>query len=294
MNGPAPSEKGLNPAPVVAQQKAPDGFGADRDLHSMERQAALQQSAIAPTAPPIPLNAQEKSAEDASAAKQAQMNSIQAVAAQSPPAPVPPNLVAVHGNLMAPVSAGPRPLAAEAATARPVELAPQPVNGLAALRLTSHLRLPTGLNAVSSAVMLDRILAVDPDGAVFLSRDAAKHWDRVPMQWTGKAVSVQSPPREFHPLNSAAQKDAALHTSPVAAVSIKPEPPVPGPAVSPPPIESMKEAKSATAAPGPRPSSAGADAALPMPGMLFKLINDRHQTWVSADGKVWRRQPGGE
>jgi hypothetical protein len=175
-----------------------------------------------------------------------------------------------------------------------MELAPQPVNGLAALRLTSHLRLPTGLNVVSSAVMLDRILAVDPDGAVFLSRDAAKHWDRVPIQWTGKAVSVQVPPREFHPLSSAAQKDGAPHTSPVASVSINPEPAAQGPAAPPPSVESMKAAEAATAAPGPPPSPAGADAAFPMPGMLFKLINDHHQTWVSADGKVWRQQQGRE
>jgi hypothetical protein len=175
-----------------------------------------------------------------------------------------------------------------------MELAPQPVNGLAALRLTSHLRLPTGLNAVSSAVMLDRILAVDPDGAVFLSRDAAKHWDRVPVQWTGKAVSVQAPPQEFHPLSSAAQKNGAPHTSPVAAVSINPEPPAPAPAVPPPPVQSMNAAEQAAAASGPPPFPASADAARPMPGMLFKLINDHHQTWVSADGKVWRRQQGRE
>jgi hypothetical protein len=222
------------------------------------------------------------------------ISSLSIAAQPPPPAPVPPNLVAVHGNLMAPASAGPRPLAAEAATAGPVELAPQPVNGLTALRLTSHLRLPSGLNAVSSAVMLDRILAVDPDGAVFLSRDAAKHWDRVPIQWTGKAVSVQAPPREFHPLNSAAQKDAALHTSQVTSVSINPQPPAPAPAVPPPPVQSMNAAEQAAAASGPPPFPASADAARPMPGMLFKLINDHHQTWVSADGKVWRQQQGRE
>jgi hypothetical protein len=158
--------------------------------------------------------------------------------------PPPPGFVSVHGSLMAPVSAGPRPLAAEAATSRQMELMPQPVNGPAALHLTSHPRLPSGLSAVSSAVMLDRTLAVDPEGAVFLSRDATKHWERVPMQWTGKAVSVQAPPRELYPLN---------------------------------------------AAPGP-PAPAGAVEALPMPGMLFKLINDHQQTWVSADGKVWQQQ----
>jgi hypothetical protein len=31
-----------------------------------------------------------------------------------------------------------------------------------------------------------------------------------------------------------------------------------------------------------------------MPGMLFKLINDHHQAWVSADGKVWHQQQGSQ
>ncbi|HEY1895075.1 MAG TPA: hypothetical protein VGG62_02335, partial [Terracidiphilus sp.] len=300
MNAPAAREEFSPPAP---QLRDPDRFAAPRKLQSM----APQVTAGAPTiAPAVPASASahansqaaEKAKWPALASGQHDMNSdvisSLSIAAPPPPAPVPPNLVAVHGNLMAPASAGPRPLAAEAATAGQMELAPQPVNGLAALRLTSHPRLPSGLNAVSSAAMLDRILAVDPDGAVFLSRDAAKHWDRVPVQWTGKAVFVQAPPREFYPLNSAAQKDEALHTSPVAAVSINPEPPAQAPAVPSPPVESMKEAKSATAAPGPPPSPANADAALPIPGMLFKLINDRHQTWVSADGKIWRQQQGRE
>jgi hypothetical protein len=168
---------------------------------------------------------------------------------------------------------------------------PQPVNGLAALRLTSHPRLPSGLNAVSSAVMLDRILAVDPEGAVFLSRDATKHWERVPIQWTGRAVSVQAPPRALYPFNAKVKEDATAHTSPVASVSMMPAPPAPAPDAPPPPVPSMKAAESANAAPGPPPAP---DAAPAMPGMLFKLINDHDQTWVSADGKVWREQQGRE
>jgi hypothetical protein len=207
--------------------------------------------------------------------------------------PAPPGLVSIHGSLMAPASAGLRPLAAEAATSRQMELMPQPVNGPTALRLTSHPRLPSGLNAVSSAVMLDRILAVDPEGAVFLSRDAAKHWERVPIQWTGKAVSVQAPPRELYPLNAKVRGDATLRTSPVASVSIMPAPPVPA-AATPPSVEQSPAAPpagNATSAPGP-PTPASDTLALP--GMLFKLINDQHQTWVSADGKVWQQQQGRE
>jgi hypothetical protein len=279
-----------NPVPSIAQEKAPGGSDADRNLLSMSRQSALQGAVIAPPAPPSP-NAQwnENFAGKAKMAERAQMTSAQAIAAPPPPAPVPPNFAALHGDLMAPATAGHRPLAAEAAASRQIELLPQPVNGLAALRLTSHPRLPSGLSAISSAVMLNRILAVDPDGAVFLSSDATKHWERVPIQWTGKAVAVLAPPRELYPMNAAAQNDATLHTSPVAAVSMMPPPPAPTPGAPPPTDQAMATPTAGSASPAPVPPPA-ADAAPAMPGMLFKLINDRHQTWVSADGKVWREQ----
>ncbi len=190
---------------------------------------------------------------------------------------------------MAPATAGPRPLSAEAATSRQIEVMPQPVNSLATLRLPSHPRLPSGLNAVSSAVMLDRILAVDPEGAVFLSRDATKHWERVPIQWTGKAVSVQAPPRALYPVNAKVRKDATLLTSPVASVSIMPAPPTPAPDAPPSAEQSPATPTAGSASPAPGPPPPPADA-LAMPGMLFKLINDHHQTWVSADGKVWHQQ----
>ncbi len=255
MNKPVPNE--LAPGrPPVAQLKAPEGFGAGTNPLSM----AQQQAVIAPPAPP---------------------------------APTPPGFVSVHGSLMAPASTGPRPLAAEAATSGQMELMPQPVNGPAALRLASHPRLPSGLNAVSSAVMLDRILAVDPEGAVFLSRDATKHWERVPVQWTGKAVSVQAPPRELYPVNAKVRRDATLHTSPVASVSIMPAPPAPA-AATPPSVDQSPAAPPAgNAPPAPGPPAPASDT-IAMPGMLFKLINDQHQTWVSADGKAWQQQPGRE
>jgi hypothetical protein len=257
----------------------------------MERQAASQEAMIAPPAPTASPNAQSNGnfTGQAKMAERAHMTSAQAIAAQSPQTPVPPNVAVVPGNLMAPASGGPR-LASAAATPSQVELMPQPVNGLAALRLTSHPRLPSGLNAVSSAAMLDRILAVDREGAVFLSRDATKHWERVPVQWTGKAVVVQAPPRELYPLNAAVQQDATLHTSPVASVSMMPAPPAPASDAPPPAAQSQAEPPASNAAPGPPPPAAEANAALAMPGMLFKLINNHHQTWVSADGKVWHEQ----
>ena len=264
VTGSAASEQTPELPPPVPQVRLPDRFRADRNS-----------SALAP--------------------KQSEINpGVMGIAAQPPTAPVPPNLTAVHGSLMTSATGGPRPLAVEAAPSSPMELTPQPINGLAALRLTTHPRLPSGLNAVSSAVMLDRILAVDPEGAVFLSHDAAKHWERVPVQWTGKAVSVEAPPRELFPLNAAAQKDAALHASPVASVSVMAAPPAPAPDAPPPAVQSQAAppASSSPPAPGPPPPPppAEAKAALVVPGMLFKLINDRHQTWVSVDGNVWRAQ----
>jgi hypothetical protein len=256
VNETAETEKALEPRPPVAQLKPPDGLGAGTNPLSMAQQEAV----IAPPAPP---------------------------------APVPPNLVAVHGSLMAPATAGPRPLSAEAAASRQIEGMPQPVNSLATLRLLTHPRLPSGLNAVSSAVILDRILAVDPEGALFLSRDATKHWERVPIQWTGKAVSVQAPPRALYSVNAKARKDPTLLTSPVASVSIMPAPPTPPPD-APPSAEQFPAtptAGSESPAPGPPPPPADA---LALPGMLFKLTNDHHQTWVSTDGKVWHRQQGTE
>jgi hypothetical protein len=294
---PSPDKKTL-PSPKAAPRKAA-ADAADPNLLSMAPNAPLQESQITP-ALPSSAKAQwvAKAKQSALAQRDSAMNakvlSTDAIAAPPPPAPVPPNMVAVHGSLMAPANAGPRPLAAEAAPSSQMELMPQPLNGLTALRLTNHPRLPSGLNAVSSAVMLDRILAVDPDGAVFLSRDAAQHWERVPIQWTGKAVSVQAPPRDPSPFAKAAQKDAAPHTSPVASVSLIPAPPAPAP-VAPAPGPSVANPRAADApiAPGP-PASADAQPAPAVPGMLFKLINDRHRTWVSADGKVWHEQQGRE
>jgi hypothetical protein len=92
-----------------------------------------------------------------------------------------------------------------------------------ALKLARHIRLPGGQNAVSYAALLDRMLALDSAGALFLSHDAGQHWEIVAPQWSGKAISVLAPV----PL---------------------------------------------------------------VPPMLFRLVNERHETWVSADGKVWHKQ----
>lgn len=37
-------------------------------------------------------------------------------------------------------------------------------------------------------------------------------------------------------------------------------------------------------------SAAKAKAPAPTPATLFRLVTDRHEVWLSADGKVWREQ----
>ena len=200
-------------------------------------------------------------------------------AAKVPTAPVPPNMLALHGTAVAAPAGGPQTMAI-AAPSMPVSLASPAVPGLTPLHLTRHLHLPSGLEAVSSAVMLDRALAVDSEGAVFLSRDIGKHWETVPVQWAGKAMQVAAPPRALERLKS----DADLEE----AVSGAPEEPAL--------VESTSQRISGSAPPAsvtppvPAPLPANAEAARTAPAMLFKLVNDRHQTWVSVDGKVWRPQ----
>jgi hypothetical protein len=173
-------------------------------------------------------------------------------------------------------------------------------NGLATLQVISHPRLPSGLNPVSSAVMLDRVVAIDSAGSVFLSRDAAKHWEPVPVQWTGKAIAVQAPPRPLHPFSRAVNQETILHTTsavtPATGASGPALPPASASAEPPPPAtasegQSREAASDKIAPPAPGPSPpAQASAGPTMPGMLFRLSNDRHETWVSADGRIWRPQ----
>ena len=206
-----------------------------------------------------------------------------AMAAKS--APAPPNMLAVHGSLVAPAAVGPRSAAAEAPSPEQLELAAKPRNGVAAMRLFTHQKLPSGLDTISSAVMLGRILAVDSAGAVFLSRDAGRHWEPVSTQWTGKAVEVHAPLRVLYGLNKAVGANAAVSTAPAPPENSPDEKPAQ------PALSDQRTAADSTAAappaPGPALFSAGSQAA---PLMLFTLVNDQHQTWVSADGKVWRRQ----
>ena len=145
------------------------------------------------------------------------------------------------------------------------------LHGVAMMRLAGRTTLPSGLNSVSSAVLLNRLVAVDSAGSVFLSQDGGKHWESVHPQWTGKAIAVEAPPEGVYRVNASARveaSDPARLEAPRA---------VPG-----------EKSQSGELAPSPRPLTPGTFATIPP--MQFKLITDRHQSWVSSDGKIWRGQ----
>ncbi len=179
------------------------------------------------------------------------------------PAPSPPDIIAVHRTAMAPATGGPQLLASQGAA--PIDTFPES-NGFAMMHLARRAKLPSGLHAVSSAAMLNRLVALDSAGALFLSADGGKHWEPVTAQWTGKALQVQAPPDRLY--SAGAETSQAVSLPETASVD-----------------REQKETPQA-----PLPAALDANAGPPAPPKLFKLVTDRHQTWISADGKVWREQ----
>jgi hypothetical protein len=163
-----------------------------------------------------------------------------------------------------------------------VDVVPQPMSGLPLLRLARRAKLPSGLNTVSSAVLLNRLVAVDSEGSVFLSQDGGKRWEHVLPPWSGKAVEVNAPPglnrlmpavedrnRKMTPAAAQPSMDAAATKSTKEAHP--PPPPSSGANSSPAPASKAKTA-------------------WPNPALLFKLVTDHHEVWLSPDGKIWREQ----
>ena len=189
-------------------------------------------------------------------------------------APQSGNLFAVHGPLAPPLEP-----AQVLQSSQRLDRAATTTNGFALMQLTRRARLPSGLHAVSSATMLNRLLVVDSAGALFLSQDAGKHWETVAAQWSGKVIEVQAPPERLFMR---------------AVVTPGAESPAAEPPVADAPEETGASPQPPASAPAPNSVPALASAAIaappaqPPPPMLFTLVTDRHQTWVSADGKVWR------
>ena len=70
------------------------------------------------------------------------------------------------------------------------------IGGSTAPRNANLPALPSGLTAISTETVGQRMLAIDVAGALFLSEDAGKHWQPVARQWTGRAVKVSVQVRE--------------------------------------------------------------------------------------------------
>lgn len=204
--------------------------------------------------------------------QQIQMNPNQAAGAKSAYAPTASGMLAAHGSIMAAQAAAPKPLTAEVLPpVTPYEAMQQPLNGTTALQLTKSLKLPSGRNTVSSAAMLNRLLALDSAGTLYLSVDAGRHWSAVPSQWTGKAVEVRAASAANaspNDLSGTAPAGATTASESSGAESIAAPAPAAGTVAQPSAVEPVPAA----------------------PAMLFRLVNDRHRTWISADGKAWREQ----
>jgi hypothetical protein len=90
------------------------------------------------------------------------------------------------------------------------------------------------------------VLAIDKEGTLFLSLDRGDTWDRVNIQWTGRAVTVT----QLFAVAGAFQFTQTAQTQPAANA------PATGGPVSNPPL-------------------------------IFELVNDKNQAWVSTDGRIW-------
>ena len=196
-----------------------------------------------------------------------------------PPAPPSSTSVEVQGDLLSSPIGWPSPVAAQSQPG--TELAPQPTE-FALMGLSRRAKLPSGLNSVSSAALLSRLVAVDSAGSVFFSQDGGKRWETVPAQWGGKALVVKAPPLTLQKLETATEVNRPPVSAEAPLASSAAQVAIPAPTTPPSPTGA-----NGAAANKPLPPAKAAPRA---PELLFRLVTDRHEVWVSADGKAWRRQ----
>ena len=96
---------------------------------------------------------------------------------------------------------------------------------LSAARASGPIYLPSGLRAISFADAGGRRIALDQTGTLFLSGDAGRTWERVPMQWTGHAIMVRRAPDSPVQLSllaaqAAGNQPAALEAEPPVVFEI--------------------------------------------------------------------------
>lgn len=159
--------------------------------------------------------------------------------------------------------------------------------------------LPSKLPTASTVTALNRTLAIDTAGALFLSTDNGRHWTSIHPQWQGKAQTLT--------LTAATNFRYAAAKKPLPATnSPKPTPDsnagatiITGAALDAlasdnstvlPPAAPAR-AKSQPAAPAP-PTAAAAPTLAPSapPSPTFQLTTDTGTIWQSNDGLTWYRR----
>jgi hypothetical protein len=95
------------------------------------------------------------------------------------------------GRASVPFAAAPQNGAQSAPPARFEAMAPRSFAGIAAVRKVQPVKLPSGLNAISTAKADGHMLAIDMAGTLFLSQDSGRNWETVVRQWTGLATEVR-------------------------------------------------------------------------------------------------------
>jgi hypothetical protein len=278
----------MNAAPPIRPKTPGDGEGAGGPIHLDARSAAMARVAPLPGSLPAPpvatfaAGAPGSELQLAQAREQAQSLKAKApVTLAAAPPPSPPAQTTTARSLDSSQLAFSQ-VASRVGTEN--EIPAQPIRELAYTRIAGHVKLPSGQNTVSSAAVLNRMVALDAAGGLFRSEDGGSHWIAVPVVWSGKAVEVKAPSLQV------SRNLFALRSAPQAQNRAPAEPPAP-------PDEGLSsspaQAAPAPAGGGPAPAAAKirtsrkavSSALLP----LFHLVTDSHEVWVSSDGKEWRR-----
>jgi hypothetical protein len=177
---------------------------------------------------------------------------------------VPANTVGQQGNSGAISGEG-----ALVASGRSVDAVSAGASGAGAARAKPMAALPSKLPALSVAEGGGWTLAIDTAGAVFRSQDSGATWERVALQWQGRAVTV----RLARAASPAASPAAARQAGPQGAGAAAAAAPAAEPGASIAAIASM------ATKPPPAPAGAG-----------FELTTDAGVVYTSRDGLSWARR----
>ena len=260
----------MNAAPPVRVETPGTGSSAGGAIHLDARSAAMAQYAPAP--PPLPRGQAERKEELA-----------RSLSMQSPTALAAPG--AAQSATAATLSQAQTARVFSSSVAAENEIPGQRIHELAYTRIAGHVKLPSGKNTVSSAAVLNRMVALDAAGGLFRSEDGGTHWIAVPVTWGGKAVEVKAPPLQV------SRNLLAVRSTPGAQSPAPTEAPAPADAAMSSSADQAAAAPEASPSmPGPAKMRTSGKGAAPTLLPLFHLVTDRHELWVSSDGKEWRRR----